>query len=67
MKGRGVMASICCNKIIGNGKLNPITYTKLYTSITLPSAFFGCKLWCNLNVTEKAMIERLKRFCGKLI
>ena len=46
---------------------NPITNCKLYKSIVLPSTLFGCELWSNLTITEKLMLERFQRFCGKSI
>ena len=41
-KGRGIMSSICNGSVLGRGKLNPLTCIKLYHTIVLPSALFGC-------------------------
>ena len=65
-KGRGVMLALC-NNIIRDHQLNPITCLKLYKSVVLPSALFGCELWNDLTETEKVMLERLQRFCAKKI
>ena len=40
---------------------------KLYKSVVQPSCMFGCELWDGLNSTEKLMLERMQRFCAKLI
>ena len=63
-KGRGIMLSL---HRVGLGDLNPLTYTKLYKTIVLPSALFGCELWSNISETEYEMLERMQRFCAKLI
>jgi hypothetical protein len=65
-KGRGVMLSLC-NSVIQDQHLNPIICLKLYKSIVLPSALFGCELWNDLTETEKLMLERLQHFCAKKI
>ena len=63
-KGRGIMLALLNS---GLGQLNPITGSKLYKSIVIPSALYSCELWSNLSQTEKLMIERLQRFCSKCI
>ena len=66
-KGRGIMRSICKQAALGDGKINPLTAVKLYKVITLPSALFGCEVWTGLSHVEKDMLERLQRFCVKVI
>ena len=67
-KGRGTMASICTNGVLcGNKMINPITCLKLYKTIAVTSALYGCEVWSNLCGTEKLMLERFQRFCAKLI
>ena len=66
-KGRSIMLSICNDQVLGSEKLNPLTLLKLYKTITLPSALFGCEMWSNLTSIEKSMLERLQRFCCKVI
>ena len=61
-KGRGIMLSL---QNCGLGSLNPLTLLKLYKSIVLPSALFGCELWNSLSETEWVMLERMQRFCAK--
>ncbi len=65
-KGRGIMLSII-NKLSNQAFINPMVMLKLYKSIVLPSALFGCELWCHQSKTEKEMLERLQRFCVKSI
>ena len=66
-KGRGVMSAICNQAALGQGKLNPLTALRLYKSITIPSALFGCEVWTHLSNTENCMLERMQRYCSKLI
>ena len=63
-KGRGVMMAIC-NMLNESKEMNPLTCLKLYHTVVLPSATYGCELWCNLTKTEKLMLERTQRFCAK--
>ena len=57
-----------CNNITSSGnQLHPLTYLKLYKTITLTSALYGCELWSHLSKVEYEMIERLQRFCCKRI
>ena len=66
-KGRGIMASLACTDVLEKGQVNPITALKVYKSVVLTSSLFGCELWCNLTGTEELMLERLQRYCVKLI
>ena len=66
-KGRGIMSSLCRQDVLGQGDMNPLTYLKLYKTITLTSALFGCELWHTLSKTEKNMLERMQRYCAKII
>jgi exonuclease III len=63
-KGRGVMLSLLK---AGLGGLNPLTLIRLYQSIVQPSALFGCELWGYMSETERTMLERMQRFCSKII
>ena len=63
-KGRGIMLSL---QNCGLGSLNPHTLLKLYKSIVLPSALFGCELWNNITDTESIMLERMQCLCAKMI
>jgi exonuclease III len=63
-KGRGLMVQLLHS---GLGNLNPITWCKLLKAIIYPSVLYGCELWPRLSTTEEAMLERLQRYCAKLI
>ena len=65
-KGRGVMLSLC-NSIFSEKQINPITALKLYKSVTLPSAMFGCEIWDCMSKTEYQMLERFQRFSAKKV
>ena len=54
--------SILCAGIVN---LNPITGCRLYKSIVLLIALFGCELWSNRSKVECDMLERFQRFCAK--
>ncbi len=45
--------------------LNPITSLKLYKSIVLPRALFGCELWNAICVTNMRKLETIHHFCLK--
>ncbi len=47
--------------------LHPLTSMKLYKSVVLPSALYGCELWNKLSVTDLETIERAHKFCIKYI
>jgi hypothetical protein len=66
-KGRGIMASLYKQDKFGQGNLNPLTGLKLYKTIVMPSSLFGCELWTELSNTEILMLERMQRFCAKVI
>ena len=66
-KGRGIMSAICNTGGLGQGKMNPMTAVKLYKAITLPSALYGCEIWNQLTRNEILMLERMQRYCCKLM
>ena len=61
------MAALCNQAALGHGRINPLTALTLYKSITLPSALYGCELWVQLSSIQKLMLERMQRYCCKLI
>ena len=42
---------------IGSPYLNPLTLVKLYKSVVLPSALYGCELWNNLSTTDSQQLH----------
>ena len=49
-----------------NGLL-PTTSLKIYKSIVMPKALYGCELWFGLNNTQITMFEKAHRLCLKYI
>lgn len=56
----------CCDKgrkayfafaNIGTNSVNPLTLTKLYKSVVLPSVLYGCELWNSLNQTDFRILQ----------
>ena len=47
--------------------LRQLTSFKLYKSIVLPKALYGCELWSEINRTQSDQIERAHGFCVKYI
>ena len=45
--------------------LNSLTCTKLYRSVVLPKAFYGCESFSNLSDSIIIQLERAHRFCIK--
>ena len=47
--------------------LNPLTCIKLYRSVVLSKAHYGCESWSNLSDSSTTQLERAHRFCIKFI
>ena len=47
--------------------LNPLTCIKLYRSVVLPKALYGCESWSNLSDSTTTQLERAHRFCIKFM
>ena len=45
--------------------INPISASKLYTSIVLPRALYGCELWNGITKSNIAHLEATHHFCLK--
>ena len=69
---------LACNKIrntflslvnsgIHQDGLNPLTSKRIYNSVVLPKALYGCELWSNLNKNHITSLERAHRFCIKFM
>ena len=57
--------------IIGIGAnpdfMHPLTTKRLYVSICIPRALFGCEIWGSLSYPEIKMLEKRHIFCMKYI
>ena len=60
------MFSIINYGIYENG-INPITAKRLYETIVLPKALYGCEMWSYLSKDYISALEIAHRFCIKLI
>ena len=47
--------------------LHPFTSLKLYKSVVLPKALYGCELWSEINKTQVSSAGIAHRFCVKYI
>ena len=48
-------------------RLNPLTLTKLYKSIVIPSTLYGCETWSRLTAHDLNELEKFQHFCVKKI
>ena len=46
-------------------KLHPLTLKRIYESMVLPRALYGCERWSNLSQTYILLLERSHRLCIK--
>ncbi len=61
---RGTFFSLSNIGVHASG-LNPLTALKLYKSIVLPRALFGCDLWSDIPVHSMRKLEVIHHFCLK--
>ena len=52
---------------VGLKSLNPLTSTKLYKQIVIPSMLYGCELWGSVSASHLLTVERAQRFCVKFL
>ena len=48
-------------------ELHPSTLKRIYDSVVLPKALYGCELWCSLCQSDLIILERSHRLCIKTI
>ncbi|KAH3798703.1 hypothetical protein DPMN_152305 [Dreissena polymorpha] len=65
-KLRGAYLSIV-NGGISPLSLNPSTSIKVFNSIMIPKALYGCELWTSMSAEDKIKLERSHRICLKHI
>ena len=65
-KLRGTFFSIVSNGIYENG-LHPVTSFKIYKSVVIPKALYGCELWHDISKSQMIKLERSHKFCIKYI
>ena len=65
-KLRSTFFSIINNGIYENG-IHPVTSLKIYRSVVLPKALYGCELWHDISKTQLVKLERSHKFSIKHI
>ena len=75
---RSINVEECCQKIrsiflslvhcglFGDG-LHPLSAKKIYESIVLPKALYGCEFWDNLNKDDVYLLEKSHMYCLKYL
>ena len=63
-KLKGTFLSLI-NSGIHEGGLNSITSKRIYKSVVLPKALYGCELWNSLLPKHIDILEKAHRFCVK--
>ena len=63
---RGTLFSLINCGVRSNGRQS-ITAAKLYSSIVLPRALFGCELWNDITKSDTRHLESTHHFCLKRI
>ena len=67
-KGRAALHRLLgLSAAIQSPRLNPLTLTKLYKSIVIPSALYGCETWSHLTLHDLNELEKFQHFCVKKI
>ena len=66
LKLRGTFFCIL-NSGIHPGGFNPTTLLKLYKSIVIPKALYGCELWNSVQAASLQQLERAHRLCIRCI
>ncbi|MCG7874961.1 MAG: reverse transcriptase family protein, partial [Candidatus Thiodiazotropha endolucinida] len=47
--------------------LHPLTLKRIYETIVLPKALYGCEFWSNMSLTDSLLLERSHRLCLKTL
>ena len=63
LKLKGTFMSLANSGLFS--ELNPLTCIKIYNSVVLPKALYGCESWSQLSVSNIIHLERAHRFCIK--
>ena len=65
-KLRSTLLSLVNVGLHPNG-LNPLTAFKIYKSVVIPKALYGCEIWPPQSRTKQLQLEQAHRFCIKYI
>lgn len=58
----GLISSSFCEQ-----DLHPLTLKRIYETVVLPKALYGCELWASMSQTDTLLLERSHRLCLKTI
>ena len=58
----GLVVSSFCER-----DLHPLTLKRIYDTVVLPKALYGCELWSSMSQTDILLLERSHRLCLKTI
>ena len=64
-KLKSTFFSLINSGIFYGDPLHPLTCKKIYNSVVLPKALYGCENWSGLTSVELLTLERAHRFCIK--
>ena len=64
-KIKGIFVSLMNSGIVSDTGLHPLSCQKIYKSVVLPSALYGCESWNNLTESQILTLERAHRYCIK--
>ena len=62
---KGTFLSLVHSGVLHQDNLHPLTCIKIYNSVVLPKALYGCENWFDLTESEILSLERAHRFCVK--
>ena len=65
-RGKGPFMSLVGVGVRPN-ELNPLTSSNLLKLIVYPRSLYGCEIWNHLTENQMLLLERMQRFCIKLI
>ena len=63
---RGTLLAIA-NSGLCSDSLNPLTLYKIYKSVVIPKALYGCELWNSISKSSLLELEKSHLFCLKYI
>ena len=64
-KPKGTFMSLvnCGLNLIYSDSLHPLSFKKIFETVALPKALYGCETWFSLTINNILQLERVHRFC----
>ena len=66
-KLKGTFFSLVNCGLLNSNSLHPLSCKKIYSSVVLPKALYGCESWFCLTASQILILERAHRFCVKFM